>query len=168
MLKVTMLVDRFLTQPNCMKWVKATSAFIVDLCLSLPNWHEWMKLLEIDKNCNCSLIIFSKSFPVVLSRTIGQNDLVESYEALLDLGIIMVVKVLKWDDQWPRLIHMSAMSISLLKHSLFLTIFLRCLQDNLSGPGVEELLHLLMALISSAFEKEAQLITSLSSISSKR
>ena len=56
-----------------------------------------MKLLEIDKNCKYSPIIFSKNFLVVLSRTIGQNDLVKSYEdeVLFGLGIIMVVKVLK-------------------------------------------------------------------------
>jgi len=54
-----------------------------------------MKLLEIDKNCKYSPIIFSKNFLVVLSRTIGQNDLVKSYEALFGLGIIMVVEVLK-------------------------------------------------------------------------
>jgi len=54
-----------------------------------------MKLLEIDKNCKYSPIIFSKSFLIVLSRTIWQNDLVESYKALFGLGIIMVVEVLK-------------------------------------------------------------------------
>ena len=63
---------------------------------------------------------------------------------------------------------MLAISISLSMHFLFLTIFLRCLQDNLSGPRVKELLHLLMALMSSAFEKEAQTVTSLLGIYSKR
>ena len=154
-----MLVDRFLTQSDHMKWVKAIPASIVDLCLSLSSWQKWIKLLEINKNCNCSPIIFSKSFPVVLSRTIRQNDLVESYKALFGLRIITVVKVLKWDGQWFRSIHMLAMSISLSMYSSFLTIFLRYLQDNLSGPKVEELLHLLMALISSAFEKGTQLVT---------
>jgi len=33
----------------------------------------------------------------MLSKTIGQNDLVESYEVLLGLGMIKVVDVLKWD-----------------------------------------------------------------------
>jgi len=60
------------------------------------------------------------------------------------------------------------MSISLLMYSLFLMIFLRCLQDNLSGSGVEELLHLLIALMISAFEKGGHLVTSLSEILSKR
>ena len=53
-------------------------------------------------------------------------------------------------------------------HFLFLTIFLQCLQNNLFSSEVEELLHLSMALISSAFKKEAQTITSLLGISSKR
>ena len=58
-----------------------------------------MKLLEINRNCNRSPIIFSKSLPVVLSNTMGQNDLVESYDTLLGLGIIIVVDTLKWDGQ---------------------------------------------------------------------
>ena len=60
------------------------------------------------------------------------------------------------------------MSISLLMHSLFLMIFLRCHQNNLSGPGVKELLYLLMALMISAFEKRGHLMTSLLEISFKR
>ena len=104
----------------------------------------------------------------MLSKKIGQNDLVESYEALLGLGMIMVVNVLKWDSQWPNLIQALAMSISLLMHSLFLTIFLRCLQDNLFGPGAKKLLYLLMASIVSAVKKGGYLVTSLSGILSKR
>ena len=151
-----------------MKWVKATSASVADLCLSPPSWHEWIKLLEINKNCNYSPIIFSKSFPVVLSRTIGWNNTAELYKVLFGLRIIIVVEVLKWDGQWSRSIHVLAILISLLMYSLFLIIFLRYLHVNLSGPGVEKLLYLLMALISFAFEKEAQLITSLSGISFKK
>ena len=60
------------------------------------------------------------------------------------------------------------MSISLLMHSLFLTIFLRCLQDNLFGPGAKKLLYLLMASIVSAVKKGGYLVTSLSGILSKR
>jgi len=125
-------------------------------------------LLEIDKNCSHSPIIFLKSFPVVLSRIVRQNDLVESYKVLFGLRIITVVEVLKWNGQWSKLIHALAILISLSMHFLFLTIFLQCLQNNLFSPGVEELLHLSMALISSAFKKEAQTITSLLGISSKR
>ena len=80
----------------------------------------------------------------------------------------MVVNVLKWDSQWPKSIQFLAMSISLLMHSSFLTIFLRYLQDNLSSSEVEELLYLLMASMISAFEKRGHLVTSLSEILFKR
>ena len=61
--------------------------------------------------------------------------------------------------------HALVISISLIVHSLFLTIFLRCLQNNLSRPRIKELLHSLMALISSSFEEETHYITSLLGIS---
>jgi len=54
-----------------------------------------MKLLDIDKNCNLSPIIFSKSLLVVLSNVIEQNDLGKLYEALLCLGIITGIDILK-------------------------------------------------------------------------
>jgi len=38
---------------------------------------------------------FSISFPRVLSKTIGLNDLGESYNALLGLGMITIVDLLK-------------------------------------------------------------------------
>ena len=126
-LKTNILVDRFFTQPDCIKWLRAMSASVVDLCLSSPSWHIWVKLLEIDMNFNCSPIIFSKSLLVVLSNMMGQNDLVELYNVLLGLGIITVVDTLKWDGQWPKSIHMLVILINLIVHSLFLTIFLRCL-----------------------------------------
>jgi len=40
-------------------------------------------------------MIFSMSFPVVLKRTMGQNDFLESYKALLGFGIITEVDFLK-------------------------------------------------------------------------
>ena len=95
----------------------------------------------------------------MLSRTIGQNDLVELYKALLGLGMITVVNVLKWDGQWPKSIQVLAMLISLLMHSSFLIIFLRCYQNNLFSPRVEELLYLLMALMISTFKKGGYLVT---------
>jgi len=54
-----------------------------------------MKLLDIDINCNISPIIFLKNLLVVLNNTIGQNDLDKLYEALLGLGIITMVDILK-------------------------------------------------------------------------
>jgi len=95
----SMLMVRFLTYPDQIKWVRAMPTSVVDLCLSLPNWHEWMKLLDIDRNCNLSSIIFSKSLPVMLSNMIERNNLGESYKALLGLGIMTVVNILKWDGQ---------------------------------------------------------------------
>ena len=68
---------------------------VVDLCLKPPNWHKWMKLFEIVKNCILSLIIFLKSFSIMFNKTIGQKNLEELYMVLLGLGIIMVVDILK-------------------------------------------------------------------------
>ena len=42
---------------------------------------------------------FSINLPKVLSNIIGWNNLGILYEALLDLEIMMVVKILKWDGQ---------------------------------------------------------------------
>jgi len=53
-----------------------------------------MKLLEINNNWSHSLIIL-KSLLVVLSKTIGQNDLVESYDILFGLEMTIMVDVLK-------------------------------------------------------------------------
>ena len=164
----SMLIVRFLTYSDQIKWLRAMPTLVVDLCLSLPNWHEWMKLLDIDRNCNLSPIIFSKSLPVMLSNMIEWNNLDKSYKALLGLGIMTVVNILKWDGQWPKSAHTLAILISLIMYSLFLMIFLICSQDNLSGPGVKELLHFSMALMSSSFEKETYFIISLSGISSNR
>jgi len=72
---------------------------------------------------------------------IGWKDLGESYNALLGLGMTMVVDVLKWDGQCPRSIQVLAISIDLIIYLSFLMIFLMWLQDNLSGPGADELLH---------------------------
>ena len=54
-----------------------------------------MKLLEINKNCSYYPIIFLNSLPVVLSKTIGWNDLVESYDILFDLEMMIMFDVLK-------------------------------------------------------------------------
>ena len=168
MSKATVLVYKLLTQPDQIRWVNTTPASVDNLCLSLPSWYGWTKLLEINKNYNYSPIICSNSLPVVLSKTIGWNNLVELYNILFGLEMITVVNILKWDSQCPRLMQVLVMLISFLMHSLFLTIVLRCLQDNLSGPEVKELLYLLMVSISLAFKKGGQLVISLSRISSKR
>ena len=168
MSNANVLIMRFLTYSNLMKWVRAMPVSKVDLCLRPPNWHEWIKLLDIEENCNLSPIIFSKSLLVVLSSTMGQNNLGELYDVLLGLGMITIDNILKWVGQCPKFIQVLAISISLLVHSLFLVISLRCLQDNLSSPGVDKLLQPLMVLKSFFFEKETHVIISLLEISSNR
>ena len=72
MSNTNMLVMRFLTQLVWMKWVRATSVFMIDHCFRPSNSHEWIKLLEIHKNCNLLLITFSNSLSIVLSKMMGQ------------------------------------------------------------------------------------------------
>ena len=67
------------------------------------------------------------SFPIVLRRMMGLKDFRESYDSLLGLRMTMDIEILKWKGQWPNSKYMSAMLIILLRHTLFLTILLRCL-----------------------------------------
>jgi len=78
---------------------------------------------------------------IVLSKTIGWKALRESYDSLLGLEIIMDIETLKYDSQWPNLMHVLEILISFLKYVTFLTHLLTCFQDNLSSPGVNKLLH---------------------------
>ena len=74
----------------------------------------------------------------------------------MGLGITMVVDVLKYDGQWPSLMHTLAMLIMLFKHDLSLIICLRYFHKSLSGLGTEVLLHLAMELIDSFLENALQ------------
>ena len=161
------LVIRFLTYHEWMIWVRTTPASIVDLCLRPSNWLWWIKLLEIVWNWRHSPIIFLKSFPIMLRRTIGRYNLGESYVNLLGLGITIVVEVLKWDGQCPKSIQALAISISLKMQSSFLMMDLIWFQVNLSGPRADELLHFSIALINSYLEKGFQLLIGLLGILSK-
>jgi len=76
--------------------------------------------------------------------------------------------VLKCDGQWPKLIHVLAILIKFLKHELLLIITLRCLQDNLLGLGVKELLHLMIELLNSSSENGIYFVTNLFGISSNK
>ena len=58
--------------------------------------------------------------------------------------------------------------MKLLKHELSLTITLRCLQNNLSRLGVEELLHLIIKLLNSSSENSIHFIIGLFGISSNK
>jgi len=77
----------------------------------------------------------------------------------------MVVEILKCKDQCPNSMHVLAISINFLRHATFLIHLLRCLYNNLSGSGIDELLHLAIALVNSSSEKELHFITGLFAIS---
>jgi len=98
------LVAQFFVQPDQMICVRATPVWMVDLNFRPPNWLEWIKLLVTTWNWILSPITFSISFPRVLSKTIGLNDLGKSYDNLFDLGMITVNDLLKWFGQYPKLI----------------------------------------------------------------
>ena len=66
----------------------------------------------------------------------------------------IIEEFLEWDSQNPNSIQVSAIPINLFRHSLSLTIILRCYYNNLSGPRVDKLLHLVMDLINSSSKKE--------------
>ena len=59
-----------------------------------------MKLLEISWNYNLSSMTFLNNFPIVLSKIMGQKVLGISYDFLLGLGIMMVIKTLKYNGQY--------------------------------------------------------------------
>ena len=59
---------------------------------------------------------------------------------------------LKWLGQCPRLMHVSAMLIMLERQSSCLRMVLRCHHISLSGPGADELLHLIIAYLNSSIK----------------
>ena len=127
-----------------------------------------MKFFEIDWNCNLLLMTFLMSLPIVLSNMMGLNALEESYSSLLGLEIIIDVETLEYVGQWPSSKYASVILIIFLKYLLSLIILLKCLHDNLSGLGVDELLYLLMELMNSASENSFQVVIHFLRISSKR
>ena len=94
------------------------------------------------------------SLPIVLRRMISLNALGELYNIFLGFGITMVVENLKYKGQKPKLKH--EMLTKFFKHVLFLRICLRWLHKSLSGPGIEELLHLAIVIINSSSENQFQ------------
>ena len=134
------LVVKSLAQPVWIACIRATPVLIVDLNLRLPSWLGWIKSLDTALNCSLSPMTFLISLPIVLKRTMGLNDLGESYNFLLGLGITIIVEILKCDGQYPKLMQALATQIKVSRHSLSLKIILRWFHKNLSGPGVEELL----------------------------
>jgi len=92
------------------------------------------------------------SLPSIFNSIIILNVFGVLYEALLDLGVMIDINVLKCNSQCPKSIHVLAILIKLLRQDLSLTMTLRSLQDSLSG--VKALLHLLMEILNSSLEKD--------------
>ena len=153
MLNTRVLVDKFFTQPVWMMWIRATPASIIDLNLRPPSWLRWIKLFEAVLNWRHSLMTFPISLLTVLRRTIGLKALGESYDFLLDLGIMIVVDLLKCEGQYPTLIQALVMLIMTLRHLSSLKIAFKWLHDNLSGPEADKLLQLASVILNSSFEK---------------
>jgi len=147
--------------------VRATPTSVVDLNFRLPNWLGWIKSLLTTWNCNLSSMTFSISFPKVLSNTIGQKDLGESYDGLLGLGMITVDDNLEWFGQYPKLMHALAILMTLVIQTSSLRMDLGCLHNSLSGPEVDELLQLPNVILNSSLEKGAYVDVCLFSISSR-
>jgi len=59
---------------------------------------------------------FSINLPNMFKRTINLNIFRVLYEALLSLGIIIEVDILKYDSQYPKLIHVLVILITFLRH----------------------------------------------------
>ena len=79
--------------------------------------------------------------------------------------MVIVVETLECEGQYPNSMHVLAMLINFLRHTTFLTYFLRCLYDNLSSSEVNDLLYLAIALVNPSSEKKLHFITSLFTIS---
>jgi len=60
------------------------------------------------------------------------------------------------------------MLMNFLRYTASLMILLRCLHDNLSSPGVDELLHFAIELINFSSENSFRLIVGLLGISSSK
>ena len=145
MLKARVLVVLSFDHPKWMMWVSAVPASLVDLNFKPLSWLGWMKLLDTTMNCIHSAITFSMSLLRVLRRTIGQNAFRLSYNVLFSLGMTIMVEVLKYLGQWPKLMQASAMLMILERQSSFLMMSFQCCHNILLGPGVEESLHLWIA-----------------------
>ena len=84
----------------------------------------------------------------------GQKDLGKLYTTLLGFGMIIDEDAIKCKDQYLRLIQALAILIMLSKHLSFLITSLRYFHKIQSGPEVDELLHLSMAIVNSFLKKE--------------
>ena len=64
--------------------------------------------------------------------------------------------------------HALAILMNFLRHVASLTILLKYLHDNLSGPEVNKLLHFLIELVNSSSENDFHIVVSLLGISSSK
>ena len=156
MSKVRVLVVLPFDHPERMIWVSTVPVSLVDLNFKLPSWLGWMKLLDTTMNCIRLAITFSTSLPRVLRRTMGWNAFRLSYDVLFSLGMTIVMEVLKYLGQWPKLMQALVMLMILERQSLFLMMSFQCHHDILSGSGVEESLHLWIADLNSYLENGFQ------------
>jgi len=69
----------------------------------------------------------------------------------LGLEIIMNDEVLKYTGYRPRLIHVLAMLMILVRYLLSLVTVLKCFYEIQSSLGVNKLLHLIIVLLNSSF-----------------
>jgi len=150
-----------------MIWVRAIPTSIMDLNFKPPNWLGWMKPLVTTWNWILSPMTFLISLLRVLNKTIGQNDLGKSYNALFGLGMITIDDLLKWFGQYPKSMQVFVILMMLDIQTLFVRITLRWFHDNLSSPGVNKLLQLSNTILNSSLENSTQSVTFLLLISSR-
>jgi len=83
------LVWRFLTHFEQIRWVRKMPVSVVEHCLSSPSWLGWIKLLDIKWNWSLSPITLSISLPKIFKRMIEQNDLGELSQIRYSLVVIL-------------------------------------------------------------------------------
>ena len=154
MLNTRELVNMFLIYPIQIKWVSVIPASVVNLNLRPPSWLWWIKLLEMIWNWSLSPITFLINFPNVFRSIMGLKDFSELYDVLLGFEITIVIEFLKWLGQYPISKHALAIAMMFFKHILSLMMHLRYPHKSLSGPDVDVLLYLTIALVNSSLEND--------------
>ena len=71
---------------------------------------------------------------------------------------------LKYNGQCPKLMYILAILMKFFKHSVFLTITLKCFYKILSRLKVDKLLYLSITLVNFLFEKEGHINDSFNKI----
>lgn len=68
--------------------------------------------------------------------------------------MIIEINILKCNGQYLKFTYILAILMIFFRHNKLCMIALRCLQGSLSSPGVETLLHLLIAIRNSSSEND--------------